>query len=148
MSTVPKFRGHLPTQPRWQQTTQSSRRAFGKAVVQRWKSAACIARPLHCLVSSSISIFISDGSATTGWPKPAPVRFADGTSSIRFAEWPYLLPRHWPSPSRRLSVFWCRKAELGVFLTCRIPDDHMVACETGAGGCDATLSWPASAYCS
>ena len=31
---------------------------------------------------------------------------------------------------------------------CRIPDDHMVACETGAGGCDATLSWPASAYCS
>ena len=33
-------------------------------------------------------------------------------------------------------------------LNCRIPDDHMVACETGAGGCDATLSWPASAYCS
>ena len=31
---------------------------------------------------------------------------------------------------------------------CRIPDDHMVACETGAGVCDATLSWPASAYCS
>ena len=38
---------------------------------------------------------------------------------------------------------------LQMFLSmCRIPDDHMVACETGAGGCDATLSWPASAYCS
>jgi len=32
--------------------------------------------------------------------------------------------------------------------SCRIPDDHMVAYETGAGVCDATLSWPASAYCS
>ena len=24
---------------------------------------------------------------------------------------------------------------------CRIPDDHMVACETGAGASGATLSW-------
>ena len=31
---------------------------------------------------------------------------------------------------------------------CRIPDDHMVACETDAGVSDTTLSWPASAYCS
>ena len=31
---------------------------------------------------------------------------------------------------------------------CRIPDDHMVACETGAGASDTTVSWPASAYCS
>ena len=32
--------------------------------------------------------------------------------------------------------------------TCRIPDDHMVACETDAGVSDTTLSSPASAYCS
>ena len=32
--------------------------------------------------------------------------------------------------------------------TCRIPYDHMVACETGAGGSGTNLSWPASAYCS
>jgi hypothetical protein len=32
--------------------------------------------------------------------------------------------------------------------SCRIPDDHMVACEKGAGGSGATLSSPASAYCS
>ena len=31
---------------------------------------------------------------------------------------------------------------------CRIPDDHMVACETDAGVSDTTLSSPASAYCS
>ncbi|MCO3496332.1 DUF2790 domain-containing protein [Pseudomonas aeruginosa] len=31
---------------------------------------------------------------------------------------------------------------------CRIPYDHMVACETGAGGSGTNLSWPASAYCS
>ena len=35
-----------------------------------------------------------------------------------------------------------------VVIKCRIPDDHVVACETDAGGCDATLSSPASAYCS
>ncbi|WP_416820837.1 response regulator [Delftia tsuruhatensis] len=32
--------------------------------------------------------------------------------------------------------------------SCRIPYDHMVACETGAGGSGTNLSWPASAYCS
>ena len=32
--------------------------------------------------------------------------------------------------------------------SCRIPDDHMVACETDAGVSDTTLSSPASAYCS
>ena len=31
---------------------------------------------------------------------------------------------------------------------CRIPDDHMVACETDAGVSDTTLSSPAWAYCS
>ena len=35
-----------------------------------------------------------------------------------------------------------------VVSTCRIPDDHMVACETDAGVSDTTLSSPASAYCS
>ena len=30
----------------------------------------------------------------------------------------------------------------------RIPDDHMVACETDAGVSVTTLSWPASVYCS
>ena len=34
------------------------------------------------------------------------------------------------------------------FGICRIPDDHMVACETDAGVSDTTLSSPASAYCS
>ncbi len=34
------------------------------------------------------------------------------------------------------------------FHSCRIPDDHMDACETGAGASDTTVSWPASAYCS
>ena len=34
------------------------------------------------------------------------------------------------------------------FISCRIPYDHMVACETGAGGSGTNLSWPASAYCS
>ncbi len=33
-------------------------------------------------------------------------------------------------------------------ISCRIPYDHMVACETGAGGSGTNLSWPASAYCS
>ena len=36
----------------------------------------------------------------------------------------------------------------GYIITCRIPDDHMVACETDAGVSDTTLSSPASAYCS
>ena len=36
----------------------------------------------------------------------------------------------------------------GEFFYLSHPDDHMVACETDAGGCDATLSSPASAYCS
>ena len=39
-------------------------------------------------------------------------------------------------------------AEVKRVLTCRIPDDHMVACETDAGVSDTTLSSPASAYCS
>ena len=37
--------------------------------------------------------------------------------------------------------------EMG-YRSCRIPDDHMVACETDAGVSDTTLSSPASAYCS
>ncbi len=37
---------------------------------------------------------------------------------------------------------------IGALLRCRIPDDHMVACETDAGVSDTTLSSPASAYCS
>ena len=36
----------------------------------------------------------------------------------------------------------------GLVPMCRIPDDHMGACETDAGVSDTTLSSPASAYCS
>ena len=33
------------------------------------------------------------------------------------------------------------------FCSCRIPDDHMVACGTDPGAPGTTLSWPASASC-
>ena len=51
------------------------------------------------------------------------------------------------------SLTWDRGTEMHAHkqftvATCRIPDDHMVACETDAGVSDTTLSSPASAYCS
>ena len=44
--------------------------------------------------------------------------------------------------------FFVRSSTVERINSCRIPDDHMVACETDAGVSDTTLSWPASAYCS
>ena len=41
-----------------------------------------------------------------------------------------------------------RKLGSRIEASCRIPDDHRVACETDAGVSDTTLSSPASAYCS
>ena len=50
----------------------------------------------------------------------------------------------WDTNSGSISFLECK----GISGSCRIPYDHMVACETGAGGSGTNLSWPASAYCS
>lgn len=47
-----------------------------------------------------------------------------------------------------LAALWLSYAVEKGLDRCRIPYDHMVACETGAGGSGTNLSWPASAYCS
>ena len=52
------------------------------------------------------------------------------------------------SPNHLRNMFDRLQHFLRASTRCRIPYDHMVACETGAGGSGTNLSWPASAYCS
>ena len=58
-----------------------------------------------------------------------------------------------PRCCRALAVGLCHGGQdthvhIAISPRCRIPDDHMVSCETDAGVSDTTLSSPASAYCS